>query len=91
MRASVIFGGAVALLLAGLPASAQQLVYHPNNPTFGGNPIDPTFYLSVAQDQGNGTKSGNQPNLTGLTNALNSLGTGSGSSAANTVANPTGN
>jgi curli production assembly/transport component CsgF len=77
---------------ASAPASASEMVYHPVNPTFGGNPLNGTFLLSTAQAQGEGTKSGAQsPDLSGLTNALSNLGstvvvaptgTGSGTSGS---------
>jgi len=58
-----------------VPALASELVYHPVNPTFGGNPLNGSFLLSTAQAQGQGTKSGAQsPDLSGLTNALSNLG-----------------
>jgi curli production assembly/transport component CsgF len=51
------------------------MVYHPVNPTFGGNPLNGSFLLSTAQAQGEGAKSGAQsPDLSGLTNALSNLG-----------------
>jgi curli production assembly/transport component CsgF len=60
---------------ASVPALASELVYHPVNPTFGGNPLNGSFLLSTAQAQGQGTKSGAQsPDLSGLTNALANLG-----------------
>jgi curli production assembly/transport component CsgF len=60
---------------ASAPAFASELVYHPVNPTFGGNPLNGSFLLSTAQAQGQGTKSGAQsPDLSGLTNALSNLG-----------------
>ena len=60
---------------ASVPALASELVYHPVNPTFGGNPLNGSFLLSTAQAQGQGTKSGAQsPDLSGLTNALSNLG-----------------
>ena len=78
------------------PALATEQVYHPISPAFGGNPANGTFLLSTAQAQGEGVNSGNQgPNLSGLTNALGNLGTGTtaGVNGAtgptnNTVANP---
>jgi curli production assembly/transport component CsgF len=64
-------------------ASATQLVYQPTNPTFGGNPLNGTFLLSTSQAQGFGAKaSQNSPDLSGLTNALSNLGTGTGTSTA---------
>ena len=73
------------------PAFATEQVYHPVSPTFGGNPSNGTFLLSVAQAQGQGVNSGNQgPNLSGLTAALgmvaNPTGSGTGS-ATNSTAN----
>jgi curli production assembly/transport component CsgF len=62
-----------------VPASASSLVYHPVNPTFGGNPLNGTPLLSQAQAQGEGVKSGPQgPDLSGLTNALSNLPNSSG-------------
>jgi curli production assembly/transport component CsgF len=60
---------------ASAPAFASEMVYHPVNPTFGGNPLNGSFLLSTAQAQGEGAKSGAQsPDLSGLTNALSNLG-----------------
>jgi curli production assembly/transport component CsgF len=81
----------VAVIAVGIdasaPAFASELVYHPVNPTFGGNPLNGSFLLSTAQAQGEGAKSGAQsPDLSGLTNALSNLGTnvgGSGTSGNN--------
>jgi curli production assembly/transport component CsgF len=84
---------------ASAPASASEMVYHPVNPTFGGNPLNGTFLLSTAQAQGEGTKSGAQsPDLSGLNNALSNLGTtlvvnptpttGSGNSSTNGTVTP---
>src|SRR5271169_414294 len=62
---------------ASAPALASELVYHPVNPTFGGNPLNGTFLLSTAQAQGEGVKSGPQgPDLSGLNSALSNLGSG---------------
>jgi curli production assembly/transport component CsgF len=62
-------------VIASAPAFASELVYHPVNPTFGGNPLNGSFLLSTAQAQGQGSKSGAQsPDLSGLTNALSNLG-----------------
>jgi curli production assembly/transport component CsgF len=53
------------------PAIASEMVYHPVNPTFGGNPLNGSFLLSTAQAQGEGVKSGSQgPDLSSLANAL---------------------
>ncbi len=32
-------------------AFASEMVYHPVNPTFGGNPLNGSFLLSTAQDR----------------------------------------
>src|ERR1700749_5264946 len=75
---------------AAAPAAASELVYHPVNPTFGGNPLNGSFLLSTAQAQGEGVKSGNQgPDLSGLNNALSNLGSavvigGSGTNSGTT-------
>ena len=58
-------------------ATATEMVYHPVNPTFGGNPLNGSFLLSQAQAQGEGTKSGAQsPDLSGLNDALSNIGSG---------------
>jgi curli production assembly/transport component CsgF len=58
---------------------ASELVYHPANPTFGGNPLNGSYLLSQAQAQGLGTRSGSAgPDLSGLENSLNNLGSGGG-------------
>jgi curli production assembly/transport component CsgF len=85
-------------ITASAPAFASELVYHPVNPTFGGNPLNGSFLLSTAQAQGEGTKSGAQsPDLSGLTNALSNLGstvvvapnnTGSGASSNSGATTP---
>jgi curli production assembly/transport component CsgF len=60
---------------ASAPALASQLVYHPINPSLGGNPLIGSALLSTAQAQGEGTKSGQQgPDLSGLDSALSNLG-----------------
>jgi curli production assembly/transport component CsgF len=66
-------------------ASATEQVYHPVSPTFGGNPLNGSFLLSTAQAQGNGVKSGQQgPDLSGLTNALQGVGSGGSGSSSST-------
>ena len=66
-------------ITASAPALASQMVYHPVNPTFGGNPLNGSSLLSTAQAQGEGVKSGPQgPDLSGLTNALSNIGAGTG-------------
>jgi curli production assembly/transport component CsgF len=81
----------LSLSVASSPAMASQLLYTPTNPTFGGNPLNGTFLLSTAQTQGEGAKSGNSPDLSGLDSALGNLGSGGsgstiiiGGSGANT-------
>jgi curli production assembly/transport component CsgF len=75
-----VSAAATALLVAVCPAAlASELVYHPANPAFGGNPLNGNYLLSQAQAQGLGTKSGPQgPDLSGLEDALNGIGDGSG-------------
>jgi curli production assembly/transport component CsgF len=88
---------AVAAMGLSVPACASEMVYHPVNPTFGGNPLNGSFLLSTAQAQGEGVKSGNQgPDLSGLNNALSNLGSavvigGSGSNNGTTNNNHNGN
>jgi curli production assembly/transport component CsgF len=70
---------AIIMLAANAPAAAvaSEMVYHPVTPTFGGNPLNGSALLSTAQAQGEGVKSGSQgPDLSGLSNALNNLGSG---------------
>ncbi len=78
---------------ASMPVCAGSLVYHPVNPTFGGNPLNGTPLLSQAQAQGEGVKSGPQgPDLSGLNNALGNLGSGAvivGGNGAGTGGNGT--
>ena len=81
---------AAAAIGLSVPANASEMVYHPVNPTFGGNPLNGSFLLSTAQAQGEGVKSGNQgPDLSGLNNALSNLGSavvigGSGTNSGTT-------
>jgi curli production assembly/transport component CsgF len=73
--------GLIAGILISASVSASEQVYRPVSPTFGGNPLNGSFLLSTAQAQGKGAKSGQQsPDLSGLTDALK--GVGSGSTAA---------
>lgn len=44
---AVVAGG----FILAAPASAQDLVYQPNNPTFGGNPFNSAHLLGVANAQ----------------------------------------
>lgn len=87
MRVSALLLTATLSLGIGSAAVASQIVYHPVNPTFGGNPLNGTPLLSSAQAQGQGVKSGSQgPDLTGLDNALSNLGASGGGV---TIINPT--
>ena len=82
--------GVLGVVVLSSAAFATEQVYHPVSPTFGGNPSNGPFLLSVAQAQGEGVKSGNQgPDLSGLANALSGNG-GGGGAATSLVANPTG-
>ena len=77
MRKFALFLFAIAApgAVIGSQAIASEIVYHPTNPTFGGNPLNGTPLLSQAQAQGVGVKSGSQgPDLSGLNNALSNLG-----------------
>jgi curli production assembly/transport component CsgF len=87
---------AVLVVTASAPALASELVYHPVNPTFGGNPLNGAPLLSQAQAQGEGVKSGSQgPDLSGLNNALSNLGSGAivigGSGTGNNGSSGSGN
>src|ERR1700761_8146477 len=89
IAACAVLGTSVA------PAMASEMVYHPVNPTFGGNPLNGSFLLSTAQAQGEGVKSGSQgPDLSGLSSALSNLGTGAvvigGTGSNGTGSNGTG-
>jgi curli production assembly/transport component CsgF len=87
MRCYGLLVSMIILLCAGSGAVASEIVYHPVNPTFGGNPLNGNPLLSQAQAQGQGVKSGSQsPDLSGLTSALSNLG----SSSPIIIANPTG-
>ena len=91
---------AMVMFVAQAPATAfaSEMVYHPVIPAFGGNPLNGAALLSTAQGQGEGVKSGSQgPDLSGLNNALNNLGSGpaiiiggSGSGGANGGASGSG-
>jgi curli production assembly/transport component CsgF len=43
--------GAALVMLDARPAEAQQLVFRPTNPAFGGNPMNQQWLLSTAQAQ----------------------------------------
>ncbi len=72
-------------------AIATQLVYTPVNPTFGGSGLNGSYLLSVGEAQGFGAKSGPNasPDLSGLENSLNNLGsnnsTGTGSTGTTII------
>jgi curli production assembly/transport component CsgF len=85
MRMSGLLPAAILALGIGSAATASEMVYHPVNPTFGGNSLNGSSLLSQAQAQGQGVKSGSQgPDLSGLNSALGNLGSGSV-----TIVNPT--
>jgi curli production assembly/transport component CsgF len=96
MRKAALFLFAIAALGAtvGSAATASEIVYHPVNPTFGGNPLNGSALLSQAQAQGEGVKSGSQGvDLSGLDAALSGLGAGAGnggSSGGNGGSSPGG-
>jgi curli production assembly/transport component CsgF len=46
-----LVGAMAALLLLAAPAGAQEKVYRPLNPAFGGNPMNYSWMLSSAQAQ----------------------------------------
>jgi curli production assembly/transport component CsgF len=77
MRHFSLLVSTIVMLGVGSAAVASEIVYHPVNPTFGGNPLNGSALLSQAQAQGEGVKSGSQgPDLSGLNNALSNLGSG---------------
>jgi len=51
LRTAAILGGALATVLIAVPASAQDLMYQPINPSFGGNPFNSSHLLGVAGAQ----------------------------------------
>jgi curli production assembly/transport component CsgF len=80
IRLSVaITGGLAGAMMVAGAAFASQLTYAPVNPTFGGNPLNGSYLLSVAQSQGYGVAGKNaSPDLSGLDQAIQSLSTGLG-------------
>jgi curli production assembly/transport component CsgF len=87
MRKSVLLLAVITSLagVASVPAVASEIVYHPVNPTFGGNPLNGSALLSQAQAQGVGVKSGSQGvDLSGLDAALSNLGNSTGNSSNGT-------
>jgi curli production assembly/transport component CsgF len=79
MRFGVAFVvGAISVVGLATSGTASQLTYAPVNPTFGGNPLNGSYLLAVGQSQGYGLVQKNQannPDLTGLDNALSNLTT----------------
>lgn len=53
MRRKWVFGAGIAFVsvIATSPASAQDIVYQPVNPSFGGNPFNSNHLLGVANAQ----------------------------------------
>lgn len=51
MRSLCFFAAALVALTIGSSASAQQFVYTPKNPAFGGSPLNYSWMLSSAQAQ----------------------------------------
>ncbi|MHA3903955.1 curli assembly protein CsgF [Castellaniella sp. WN] len=49
--AAILLSALIALPWASLPASAEQLLYTPVNPSFGGNPLNGPTLLQSAQAQ----------------------------------------
>ncbi|WP_018869410.1 MULTISPECIES: curli assembly protein CsgF [unclassified Thioalkalivibrio] len=50
MRVTTIFAGGLLLACAGA-VQAQQLIYEPRSPSFGGDPLNGSFLLNKAQAQ----------------------------------------
>jgi curli production assembly/transport component CsgF len=93
MRKAALFLFAIAALGAtvGSAATASEIVYHPVNPTFGGNPLNGSALLSQAQAQGLGVKSGSQGvDLSGLDAALSNLGNSAGGGSSGSGGNSGG-
>lgn len=70
-RMATLAGLAAALALATGPASAGQLIYTPVNPSFGGNPLNGSYLMSVANQENQ--KNATNP-LDGLTSSLDFTG-----------------
>ena len=51
LRMTAISMGALATAFIAMPASAQDLMYEPINPSFGGNPFNSSHLLGVAGAQ----------------------------------------
>jgi curli production assembly/transport component CsgF len=62
--AAAIIGAAGLALLAAAPAAAQQLVYTPINPAFGGNPLNSTQLEQDAATQNQYKPKSSTANLT---------------------------
>lgn len=62
-------------------AGAQQQVYHPVNPNFGGNPLNGTFLMQNAQAQGLGLQQQQQQQFPNI-NFPDLSGIGSGASTS---------
>jgi curli production assembly/transport component CsgF len=52
MRCAVLLAG-MALCSVSVPAMAQDMVYEPVNPSFGGNPFNSAHLLGIANAQNN--------------------------------------
>jgi len=46
-----LLSASLAALVLGTPASAQEMVYRPTNPSFGGDPFNSSHLLSIANAQ----------------------------------------
>ncbi len=58
-RSALIAAALALVFLTGAPlARAGTLLYTPTNPTFGGNPLNGTYLLGLAQSQNQYTNSG---------------------------------
>jgi curli production assembly/transport component CsgF len=67
---------AAVLCLSAGAASASQLTYTPNDPSFGGNPLNGSYLMSIANQeaQANAPNPLDSLDLTSLSNNLDNLG-----------------
>lgn len=70
-----IFSAAILALLPSVPALAGDLVYTPINPSFGGNPLNSSHLLGLANAQRDATASDAKKNSGGLGGATGGGGT----------------
>lgn len=81
MRKVLIASATVCAIAMSGAATAQQQVYHPVNPNFGGNPLNGTFLMQNAQAQGMGLQQQQQQQFPNINFPdLSNVGSGSSTS-----------